>query len=525
MSHQGFPNIISSIFSLAFVALFATFVSCTNDEIDSPIGDRRIRFEVYTDGDWSRTGSKSAPEADASLSTIALKANERQLFLIPEITPGIDLGSNGEGSRAETVTNETINDFGVYASIENSADGYYMHNVEVTKENSWAPLKEYLWPGSGSLHINAYSPYCAVTNATSGIVAINEGNPASNISAKLQYIVPSEVTEQNDLLWAMPRQASASPCSMKFNHALAAVRFVTGSGMAPCTVKSISISGLLGSGTLDLEEGTWTNVSGNENYTATVNTVLASSAEDGNVEEGTIITDVSHTFMLMPQVLGDEATVAMVIEYEGTEMEFSAKLEGQSWGAGNTYTYHLSANPVLDRFEITVDSPISFNYTGGKSTFAVKSICETMQNGVLTTSDVPWTAEFIDADGNVISTPSWITMATTGTGSGEYDISAQMVEPTFVNMSEPTRILRQQAELGSAASPYNLANSSGDAAVENTANCYVINAPGTYSIPLVYGNAIKKRFRQHCSIRSHSLIGTFCQPSRQPHKTPVYLRQ
>lgn len=36
-----------------------------------------------------------------------------------------------------------------------------------------------------------------------------------------------------------------------------------------------------------------------------------------------------------------------------------------------------------------------------------------------------------------------------------------------------------------------MANGQGGPAIENTANCYVIDAPGYYSFPLVYGNAIK----------------------------------
>ena len=44
-----------------------------------------------------------------------------------------------------------------------------------------------------------------------------------------------------------------------------------------------------------------------------------------------------------------------------------------------------------------------------------------------------------------------------------------------------------------AVSDYNLSNSTGAATIENTANCYVISAPGTYRIPLVYGNAIKNQ--------------------------------
>ena len=42
-----------------------------------------------------------------------------------------------------------------------------------------------------------------------------------------------------------------------------------------------------------------------------------------------------------------------------------------------------------------------------------------------------------------------------------------------------------------AVTNYNLSNKTGADAIENTANSYVISAPGTYRIPLVYGNAIK----------------------------------
>ena len=51
--------------------------------------------------------------------------------------------------------------------------------------------------------------------------------------------------------------------------------------------------------------------------------------------------------------------------------------------------------------------------------------------------------------------------------------------------------LKNAKALGSAATPYNLSNSTGAATVENTANSYVISAPGVYMFPLVYGNAIK----------------------------------
>ncbi len=450
--------------------------SCA-DDFDAPSTGSKISFEVTTAESWSR----SEAQAGVSLSTITLDCGGSRLYLIPEVSASC--------SRAQGVTTESISDFGVYASTGASGN-FYMDNVQVTKANSWSPRQEYLWPGSGTLHINAYSPYCAAPDAESGITAIDAVD--AKAAPVLSYAVPSDVTQQADLMWATPVDGSSSPCPLTFNHALASVRFVAGAEMVPCTVKSITISGLKGSGTLDLESGVWSDLSGEESYTAEVNVELAAASGSEYAEAGTVITDADHTFMLVPQTLADSAMMTLVIEYGGQEMEYTASLGGQRWAAGNTYTYHLSANPATDRFIIDVASPISFNYPGGIRSFAVKSQHELAHGGSVSTSEVPWVAEFVDANGNVIDAPSWITeMSMAGDGSGDYSASTSMVEPAFVQMSEPTRLLRQQTERGSEASPYNLANSSGASAVENTANCYVINAPGTYSIPLVYGNAIK----------------------------------
>lgn len=491
MSKLRFLHTVTHAFPLLSAALLVSLASCSDDEFDSLSSGRTIRFNVSSTQAWSRSADGSEIDSIGSLATVALDAGGRKLYLIPEVTAGIDNASAAAKtvSRSEAVTDANIADFGVYASIGDGSASYYMENVEVTKDNGWAPRKEYLWPGNGSLHINAYSPYRSVADSGSGITALPESDATA--TPRIRFAVPEDVADQFDLLRATPRDASASPCDMTFNHALAAVRFVTGTEMVPCTVKSITIAGLLSEGTLDLENGSWSDTTGEATYTAEVNAGLAAASGQEYVEPGTAITAADQTFMLLPQKLADNAAVTMVIAYGDSEIEYTASLSGQTWTAGNTYTYHLSANPSVDRFVITVDSPIRFNYTGGTGSFEVKSIRESMNDGSLTTTEIPWIAEYVDPDGNVIGTPSWISfMTTSGDGSGRYQASTRMVEPTFVQMSQPTRYLRQQPELGSESSPYNLSNSSGAPAVENTANSYVINAPGTYSIPLVYGNAI-----------------------------------
>lgn len=67
-----------------------------------------------------------------------------------------------------------------------------------------------------------------------------------------------------------------------------------------------------------------------------------------------------------------------------------------------------------------------------------------------------------------------------------YTFVASMTEPTTVTINN----LFPKTEKGSENAPHNLSNETGGSAVENTANCYMVGAPGWYCFPLVYGNAI-----------------------------------
>ena len=85
-------------------------------------------------------------------------------------------------------------------------------------------------------------------------------------------------------------------------------------------------------------------------------------------------------------------------------------------------------------------------------------------------------------------------------GSNQYTLSGDgSISDDIRKISVPannstlthTETLRANPSKGTAEKPWNLSNSQGEAKVENTANCYVVNSQGTYSIPLVYGCAIK----------------------------------
>lgn len=127
-------------------------------------------------------------------------------------------------------------------------------------------------------------------------------------------------------------------------------------------------------------------------------------------------------------------------------------------------------------------------YVGGSSILA---------NGITSykvSDDTPaaWKTEFSTDGGRswTVTRPAWITDFTmNGAGSKMYDlcrasIAAQTAKPNLHNAA-----LRNAA----AVSNYNLSNHAGGSTVENTANCYVVNAPGSYIFPAVYGNGYKNK--------------------------------
>ncbi len=98
-------------------------------------------------------------------------------------------------------------------------------------------------------------------------------------------------------------------------------------------------------GTLDITDGAWSGLSGSATYSVAPGIELAAAEGSEYVEPGTEIVTGENTFILIPQALGADASVTLEIEQNGNQSTFTASLDGQTWTAGTTVTYRLSANP------------------------------------------------------------------------------------------------------------------------------------------------------------------------------------
>ncbi len=211
-----------------------------------------------------------------------------------------------------------------------------------------------------------------------------------------------------------------------------------------------------------------------------------------------------------------------VAPLEGDEAPVTYTIPGiPAFEAGHSYTYHLSigqdgasigdvtvedwqsgsilgsegrADDEVEPYLYVQKPEGNFSAVGGTKEYTVRSF---ITNSVGEQIGLPWTAKFVrkledgtyeeiqqgDAD-----YPTWITgFVDRGNGSAPDQVCSITVEAAEISNAHYYALKNNAPVSGT----YNLAHATGGEAVENTANCYIVNAPGTYSFPLVYGNAIK----------------------------------
>lgn len=168
------------------------------------------------------------------------------------------------------------------------------------------------------------------------------------------------------------------------------------------------------------------------------------------------------------------------------------------WKAETTRTYKLSQTNSNWNYVLTATDPSrAANYD--ETTSQAYTITSYRENSG-TRQAVPWKVIGYDADNNGTFTmaekPAWLTALSSESGSG--GTSAEAGTATLTKdvkdlLKERNDGLKNAPAVGSASAPYDLSihDHNGATTARNTANSYVISAPGYYRIPLVYGNAIK----------------------------------
>ena len=337
-------------------------------------------------------------------------------------------------------------------------DGGSPSAVTATYDNGlWRPASRIMY-NTSRLADSYYTRWFAVAPQTAVGNGVVLGSIAAGTAPTLNYTVPATASSQPDLMVAStdPRaidEDSAVP--LNFSHVLTGVRLVADTGI---NLTAATLSGVYKSGTLNLLSKEWT-----------LNTGVIGSFDFDFTSE------TSSTLLMLPQWLPSGAKLSYTVD--GITRE--ADLSGHEWKMGKRVVYRI----------VGFDYHIEVEQTGDLS--AEISCYATSLDGS-TSEAAPWivkgvysTRALAEAGGTPDLDGSW-----TVTKEGN---SLSVTAPAASTVSKTvTALLREAAEWGTSDSPWNLSNPVGGGdAIRESANTYIVNAPGYYRIPLVIGNGIK----------------------------------
>lgn len=546
MNKTFFYHALSALFvgGMAFAA-----VSCADDDLAEKTnnGDTEavVRFDVSDSQEDAQTRgaltrgaiTPGLTDKDLDGKKLAVQSSENlDVCLIETTIEGVNPVKLEPGTRANITTLEKLTDFsstGVRGTAANAINKEWF-NEERTRNNgilyntrSWSWLQP---------HGRFYAVYPESTNGSNGI---KFSKPNGTAAPSLEFTVNTDVRKQVDLMTACSGNVQyatrfqAPRTNLQFRHALTAIRFAVGQNLSfNKTIKDITLKNVLikskytlsnkldGTGAAWNHSGydtrrnvTLSNVNYNTNENA--NSIVRDRSKYSNSNETNLTKlDDNYTFYMIPQDLDGKVT-AEILFTDGSKI--SVPLKG-SWKAGTTRTYKLSEKNSSWTYTITATDPNAVAYNGTQANYKIESYREV--NG--TKQSVAWkVVEYSLDDGKSWSTtkPSWLKSLSKEQGNGgtvAEQGTATLGTDIVDLVAERNKELQNAAPLGTATAPYNLSNATGAAAVQNTANCYVISAPGHYMIPLVYGNAIKNGGTNRSAYATSSLpvtnVGTALNP-------------
>ena len=516
-----FYRALSALFvgGMAFAA-----VSCADDDLaeNTNNGDTEaaVRFDVSDSQEDAQTRgaltrgaiTPGLTDKDLDGQKLAVQSSENlDVCLIETTIEGVNPVKLEPGTRANITTLEKLTDFsstGVRGTAANAINKEWF-NEEKTRNNgilyntrSWSWLQP---------HGRFYAVYPESTNGSNGI---KFSKPNGTAAPSIEFTVNTDVRKQVDLMTACSGNVQyatrfqAPRTNLQFRHALTAIRFAVGQNLSfNKTIKDITLKNVLikskytlsndlnGAGAAWDHSGnntrgnvTLSNVNYNTNENA--NSIVRDRSKYSNSNETNLTKlDDNYTFYMIPQDLDNKVT-AEILFTDGSKI--SVPLKG-SWKAGTTRTYKLSEKNSSWTYTITAIDPNAVAYNATQANYKIESYRHV--NG--TKQPVAWKVVGYSVDNGTSWTttkPSWLKSLSKEQGDGgatAEQLTATLGTDIVDLAAERNKTLQNAAPLGTATAPYNLSNTTGAAAVQNTANCYVISAPGYYMIPLVYGNAIK----------------------------------
>ena len=449
-----------------------------------------------------------APE-DLTMQKLPVQgaAASSDICLIETTVPGVpSQWEDGAPTRANITTMPTMQNFSTtafYGSSDASLEPWF-YDKDTKKDGTLVTPIYWDWIKN---HACFYAVYPKPDNNKLKLSPVSyAGTPY------VDFEVEPNVRNQKDLMTACSgtvhtdigmMSATAPRTDLTFRHALTAVCFKVGQNLSwNKTITKVEIVNAMSKGRYTLSaqaDGTgaaWSGLSAPTTFTlggdGTVN--VSTSEAVNNIIMGH--NQDNYVFYMIPQPL---AGIQVKVYFSDGSTPITANLSG-TWKPGTTKTYALSQNTSTWQYELTVTPLAAAKYDATSTgNYTIQSYRKDPATNVL--QKVPWEVVGYDADNDgtfsMTEKPAWLTGLTKENGEGSTDPSGETGQATLKldiidKLAPRNNALKAATPKGSASNHYDLStyDYKGNSTNRNTANCYLISAPGYYKIPLVYGNAI-----------------------------------
>lgn len=488
----------SAVALLGMMAVLS-FGACADDDIVNERKDVKdgLGFSVsdIQDATEDQTRAIATHPEDYAVRQLDFAEAAGNACLQETTVPGVNPVKRDAATRSD-FQNSIGAPFGAFACKNGSGKPDFFYNEKVNANGDMVSPK--IWTGNeASLQFYAVYPFVESSNPNVKLTQTVAGELPC-----IDFTTPTDIANQIDLMTASTQNINHTNTGggehvvpLTFYHSLTAIRFGVGSNLSwGKTIKSVEFQGVYSKGRYDIKTKTWSNQSTAQNYKLD-NIGVSTSAALNNV----ILKD-GNTFLMVPQTLPAGAKIVVTFS-DNTSV--TAKIEGKKWKPGTTKTYMITEKNSNWNYIIQVSDPSAAAYNETQTGYYGISSYRQAPDG--TKRPVAWrVVKYQEStDGGATwsaesdTPPAWLTALSLTQGDGgtaaQQGNATVQKAPLIDKLAPYNKVLHDATPKGSPTSYYNLSNATGADEIQNTANSYLISAPGYYRIPLVYGNAVTNK--------------------------------
>lgn len=518
------------LFCAAALVAACSLPGCNDDESAAP--EKEILISVNAEDPATRAGV-AGEQVDSLVflgedgsEALTLYQHVSQMSGFPEET----------ATKGSALTTANISQFGLDGYLTTAVAGvasHYIDNRQANKSGSaWTLYQSgttpYNWVNGTSIAFWARAPYTQAVTVSSDYSSMS-----FNYTLPAPQTDEADATRQQDIVAAYANasyndtETAGTPgmVGFTFGHALAAIRFDISNLASGYTVTKVTLEGINAGGSCTVTPPSttgaaptfaWTLGSTTGTYVQTLSASDFGSATVGGSNRTAVLKENSgKVFFIPPQTFGTGAKATLTLNDGINTVNVTASLAGKTVAASNMYTYNVTATMTVWEYTLeSLSNLVTYGHIAAPDFGTVTVNSYKTSNTSSTPVPVAWTIQYSangstwkntlaeatsdkfglaisaqDGDHNTITA----SVARAHTES-EHQLSGGGVEDAAV------ATLRSRSAIGSSTNYFDLSKhpfyppaSVGTSAEEaqETANCYVITAPGYYKFPLVYGNAIK----------------------------------